>query len=220
MKIVSPTFDPRNLKGDLPAITRTRKVFEEVHTRLNSLHKAEQAIDEDLTLNDAAKGAHRHRLRTKTAHALKNQLEGAYADLGAAVESVEKRTKQRLTPEVKRASGEEIRRHVSSLGSRAQSFVMERITAGDVETTAAVLFSPSFLSGLTDKSQLAIREHAIDRIAPDLAADRVALRKAERVVERAGVAFKAEYLSTSSNHAADASDARVKAVDMAAAGGE
>ena len=216
-KPITPTLDPRNIKGDLPATRSTRDAFARAHARITKLHKAEDALLRDRTLTETARSAQLHELRTKVTSEVQPVYERAYAQVGEALEGVERKINERLySTEHKTASREEIRQHVASLPQERRSlFVRDRARAGDMQTVAAVLTAPSYLSGLGDDGQRVLRDLITKDVAPDLAREHRELRETSQRLERAAKALKHHYVDPRPHKGAEAARTRAEAVAAA-----
>lgn len=214
---ISPTFDPRVIQGDLPTTRTVREAFARVRARLEKLHKAEDALNRDRTLADPARSAQLYELRAKVAADVKPVLEAEHARVSDAIDGTERKIDERLYAGHKTASREEIRRHVASLPTDQRSrFVRERSKTGDLQTVAAVLTAPSYLSGLDDDGQRALRDAITEDLAPDLAAERRELRGVSQRLEQAASAFEAAYVDRRPHRGAEAAKTRAEAVAAAA----
>ena len=216
-RTVTPTLSPGVILGDLPTTKRVRDAMARVHARLGKLEVGLDAIRRDRTLNDHARAAAMHDLRAKVAGDVEPVLEAEYGRVQDALDGVERSIDERLySVPTKTASREEIRRHVASLpDSRRAMFVRDRAKAGDLQTVAATLTAPSYLSGLDDDQQRALRDQIAQDLAPDLAAQRRELSAASSALQRAAKAFTATYVDRRPHATADTARARAEAVRAA-----
>ena len=108
----------------------------------------------------------------------------AMTTLRKQVEHLDSEIATALKPPVEPNLAGQIRAHWAQSG-KALTGVKAAIDDGDTATMSAVLSAPAYLSGLTDKSQAALRLVAAAAVAPDMVAQRGEAADALARVERA-----------------------------------
>lgn len=79
--------------------------------------------------------------------------------------------------------GEEIRRYVAAIKDDAQrtDFILEAVRQGDRETLGAIFSAKPYLSGMSAESFAALKNHYIERHAPELLTSKASVEEALEV---------------------------------------
>lgn len=130
---------------------------------------------------------------------IKSTLDESYNGLGEARERLAVAIDEALVPERRTCEPSEVRGHLAGLPDADRlKLLEERVEAGDLETVAAALSGPAFLSGLTEDQRKIIRARAEEHFAGELVARRAGMEQLEQSLR--GAAAELVRLETSALH--------------------
>lgn len=184
---------------DGPVAGGVRRALEAARTQLVMLFDQVDEIRTDRRRTPFGQAADARDAIRKGFGSMKATLDQEYNALAEARERLALAIDESLVPERRTCEAAEIRGHFASLPDADRlKLLEERVEAGDLETVAAALSGPSFLSGLTDDQRKKIRDQAEQRFAPELVARRVGMDALERSLK--GAAAELVRLETSALH--------------------
>ncbi len=191
---VTPALHPRAVTGmevwdsDTEGVLRqVAEAFAVTYSAVAQVHAARDAVKTDPTLTEAAQlirtQDHADKLFSKSAGA----LDKALANMKSGIALLERELSTSMDSAAAGTYGREIREHVRSMESGKRiSFVTQAIETGDIQTAAAVLSAPAYLTGLTPEIQKTLTRAWHERNNPVAAKRLRAMTAAEELIVKNG----------------------------------
>ena len=173
---IPPDHHPTVIQGDSPGAVTGRGALTAIYDAIGKINDTAARVQDKGRLASAAQPfaerAVQHAGRAMVT--LKKQVEHLDSQIATAIK-----------PQVESNLAGQIRDYWANSGSKALPGLREAIEDGDAATMSAVLHTPAYLSGLSDKDQEILRVTATKRYAPDKAVQRAEAADALERVERA-----------------------------------
>lgn len=197
---VTPSLHPQNVasmdlfdsdtSGELQQVV---DAFRVTYEAIASVHNAREAVKTDPTLTEAAQLIRTQDHADKSFTRAAGALDKAMANMKVGIENLERQLSAPMDTAATGRFGREIRDHVKALpADKRLGFIRAAITGGDMETAAAVLSAPAFLTSIEPDTQKAFLRQWHEQQNP-LAAKRLkAMQGARDLIIKNGALLHAQ----------------------------
>ena len=169
------------------------EAFSGAYEGVKKVHAAREAVEQDITLTQAAKVLATSDMADKVLEGVTKRFDRAANNMKVGIALLERELSAPVEARAAHSISVEIRAHVKAMpGLKALDFVRAAINRGDAVSASAVLAAPSYLSGIDPEAQAVLLRMWHEKANPTAGKRLRAMKAAAELMDNnAGLVFTA-----------------------------